>query len=252
MSKTLHIEHLHIGEVIRKTRDLAAFAQACNMPEYLQVTEPSADSQDRLRPLKLSAKFHFCKPGEIKKKWHLEKAGMGFTVPDASLDGSWHIAIELTKKPNDVLLGVLLCQIGHYVEQVASGNGYKRGKFALRGTSFDAACRVLSKISGFSVDDPDLLASADEFIAQINGTWIAWATGTDPLHSAADLLVGGDQSYREPLTDVLRTKASQLGDALTKRAFYAANVESIGWENEKGMCLVMDSATTRLINSLQR
>ena len=51
--------------------------------------------------------------------------------------------------------------------------------------------------------------------------------------------------------NVLVMCESGFAKALADWEFYAKHVEQIGWTTEKGMCLTMDAATTRLLKVLK-
>ena len=204
----------------------------------------------QLKPLGIRAQIHLCDPGEILRRWGVE--AMGFAVPDDKLDGSWHVAVQSNIKPNDLLTGTILHELGHYVEQIASGKGYLKGKYAQRGTSFDEACRYLAKVIRVGKTAPVVVESADELVANLNAAWLAMAGGIEPVHAAANLLSQATAPSMIGLSKAIKQDSQVIANAMTRRNFYAEYIESVGWDNEEEMCLVMDAATTRLLHALRK
>jgi hypothetical protein len=100
-------------------------------------------------------------------------------------------------------------------------------------------------------DNDVVVGAADELVSTLNGAWMAHASGTKPMYVAAHLLVGCLETNGPALKMAIKRNAKQLANAIVKRNFYEKEIESMGWQTEKGMCLVMDAATTRLIASMR-
>lgn len=246
----MDIQFLNVNDLIQDFWGFGDFVLFCGMSDQLQITEPSEMVMARLKPLGIRAQIHLCAPGEIMSRWGVD--AMGFAVPDEKLDGSWHVAVQSNTRPNDVLTGTLLHELGHYVEQIASGKGYLKGKYAQRGTSFDEACRYLAKVIRVGKTAPVVVESADELVANLNAAWLAMASGIEPVHAAATLLSQATHPSMVGLSKAIRRDSQVIANAMTQRGFYAEFIESIGWDSEEEMCLVMDTATTRLLDTLRR
>lgn len=244
------VECLNVENLLEAHSELRAYAVLCGMREQEGVTEPGEEAVARLVPLiHEHGQIHLCQPGEIKRRWGVETNGL--TVPDIKLNGQWHIAVELQEKPLDLMTGTLLCMIGHYIEQVAAGKRGLQGKYAMRDTSFGQACKYFSGMMQVGEGHHFVVRAADELVGILNGAWMAHASGTKPMYVAAHLLAGCVEQNGPALKMAVRRNASQIANVIVKRDFYENKIKTLDWQTEKGMCLAMDAATTRLIASLR-
>ena len=177
---------------------------------------------------------------------------MGLCERSRSIPPRWSIEVETSVNRDKVNVGAVLHEMGHYVEQLCSNNGELKMSMERRGSSFDAACLLVGRITVERSDESYVLRGADELIANINATWIAWACGIDPIHCAAMLVKQSRLFFVDTLGDVLWFIPEELASALMNRDFYAREIETKGWSSEVEMCRVMDAATAKLMRKLHR
>ena len=248
------IDYLEISKVKLDFPQLAWYIKSCRLHDVFIACEPPAQTTEQLAMLNLTAKMQLLNPGEIKEKWPLMSDGITSTVqPSVELDGTFHVAVELVGRQRKLLVGWLLSAVGHYVEQIASGNGYLKGWDSLRGTSFDQAVILVSMATKTAADDTKVRESADLLVAAVNGAWVASATCINLQHAAVALLMRAINLAILGNGTLLQTVAlfdTIFASAIVDRRFYEQHVESIGWTTEKGMCLTMDAATTLLLRKL--
>lgn len=164
----------------------------------------------------------------------------------------WTIEVEAPKYSNHAITGLALHEMGHYVEQTVLNNGDFKYAYEFRGSSFDDACRYVGTLTWERKTDSYVVKAADELIANVNATWIAWASGIDPAHAVAVLLKQASQIELNSLRDVLDVSSEAMSEALTCRDYFEREIESKGWSSEREMCEVMDAATGKLMRRLRR
>lgn len=208
----------------------------------------------RLAPLNFSATLHLLEMGELHRAWDREAGSHFYTVP-STVAGEWHVMLELMGPKKRLVVGWVLAACGHFVEDIASGKGYMQGKLALRGTSFDTAVEVISRVTGFPEDHDTLRQAADSLIGIVNGVWVGMATGFHERHSCIDLLMRcttGCEDGNNLLARTVEKHAKALAQALSVPDFYHQFIhEGDGWESEKHMCVAMDAATKMLLQDLR-
>lgn len=177
---------------------------------------------------------------------------MGLCERSRSIPPRWAIEVETSVNRDKVNVGAVLHEMGHYVEQLCSNNGELKMSMERRGSSFDNACLLVGRITVERSDESYVSRGADELIANINATWIAWACGINPIHCAAMLVKQSRLFFVGTLGDVLWFIPEELARALMSRDFYAREVEAKGWSSEVEMCRVMDAATSKLMRKLHR
>lgn len=178
---------------------------------------------------------------------------MGLCERSQSRPPRWTVEVETSASNGDkVNIGAALHEMGHYVEQLCSNTRELKLSYERRGSSFDAACLLVGKVTMERSNEPYVVAGADELIANVNATWIALACGINPVHCAALLAKQSRHISSNTLGDVLWFIPEELARALMTRDFYAKEVESKGWTSELEMCQVMDAATTRLMKRLHK
>lgn len=232
---------------------LGQFIRAGRLPDKFICCEPPAHTLELLDQLDMTAELHLMAPGEIGTVWPEAEGSRTYVVPRKEMDGTFHVAVELVGLRQKLFVSWLLTAYGHYVEQVASGENYKNGQFALRGTSFDAAVDFISQASHMHPDTLHIRESADRLVAILNGAWIAAACNIHLPHQAAEFLhtaISMHQAGNSSFLIMMVMSQREFANALTDRQFYDKHVEQIGWTTEKGMCLTMDAATTRLLKVL--
>lgn len=233
---------------------LGQFMRVARLPDTFICCEPPAHTLELLAQLDMTAELHLMAPEEIGMVWPEAQGSRAYVVPRKEMDGTFHVAVELVGLRQKLFVSWLLTAYGHYVEQIASGEGYKNGQFALRGTSFDAAVDFISQASHTHPDTLHVRESADHLVAILNGAWIAAACNIHLPHQAVEFLhaaVSLHQAGNSSFLHMMIMSQREFANALTDRQFYTKHVEKIGWTTEKGMCLTMDAATTRLLKVLQ-
>lgn len=243
---------IRVAHLLREFPQFKEFAQYCHLSNEVAVAEEPADALRRLAPLNLGAKLHFLKMGEVQRVWGGKPSSHFYTV-SGQLDGHWDVAVELMGPKKRLVVSWLLAGLGHYVEAIASGKGYLGGRLALRGTSFDTAVALISRSTGFPAEHDTLRQAADSFVGCLNGVWLGMASGFHERHMCVDLLmrcvvssVQGDNL----LATTVQKHAQSLARVLSVPNFYHRLVQAEGWQSEKGMCGVMDAATTELLVGL--
>lgn len=232
---------------------LGQFMRVAKLPDNFICTEPPADTLERLEKLGMTAQLHLMAPGEIGTVWPEVAGSCFYVVPRKEMDGTFHVAVELVGPEQKLFVGWLLTGYGHYVEQIASSNGYKKGHYALRGTSFDAAVELIAQTSHQQPDTENVRQAADSLVAILNGAWIAAASNIHPSHQSAQLVetaIRLHQAGNSSFLAMFVMNQREFATVLTEREFYAKYVEQIGWTTEKGMALTMDAATTFLLRAL--
>ena len=243
---------LYVSDVVRDFPVVARFARLCGLPECFEYTKTKQELLSIVAKAKLTANIHIMSPGEIHEKWCAPIGTNSLTVPDAMLDGSWHVVVETIQ--DGIVPGWLLTSCGHYIEQIASGNGYTAGKYELRGTSFDHAVALASLASGIDAENRELRRTAESLVAVLNGAWLAWHCGIEPAHIAVELMtmvIGNTRSEEKVGVTLLKKFEDILARSIMERHFYQAHVEQIGWTSEKGLCLTMDAATAFLLRRMK-
>ena len=243
---------LYVSDLKRDFPGVANFANLCELPDCFEYTESRDALLDKIARAKMTAKIHVVRPGAIQNEWESEPGTTTLTVADVAMDGSWHIAVQTIK--GQLCVGWLLTACGYYIEQIASGNGYRAGKLELRGTSFDQSVILFSHLSGIDGKDRRVRQSANSLVAIINGAWLAWHFDIDTKHSAADfmVMVVGEMVIRQDAGAILMGQFEKtLVSSLLERKFFQQHVEQIGWTTEKGMCLTMDAATALLLRRMK-
>lgn len=232
---------------------LGQFMRVAKLPDNFICTEPPASTLELLKQLGMTAQLHLMAPGEIGTVWPEVPGSCSYVVPRKEMDGSFHVAVELVGPEQKLFVGWLLSSYGHYVEQIASGDGYKKGQYALRGTSFDAAVELIAQTSLQQPDTENVRQAADSLVAILNGAWIAAASNIDPSHQSAQMVetaIKLHQAGNSSFLAMFVMNQREFATVMAEREFYAKYVEQIGWTTEKGMALTMDAATTFLIKAL--
>lgn len=248
------VDYIHVSDVLADFPNLANFASKCHLPRLVAVAEAPSDVLKRLAPLKFSAKVHLLEIGELHRAWEREAGSHFYTVPGV-VEGSWHVMLELMGPKKRLIVGWVLAAFGHFVEDIASNKGYMKGKLALRETSFDIAVKVISRATGFPEDHDELRQEADTLVGILNGAWVSFATGFHERHSCIDLLMhcttNNSKGGNNLLAKFVEKHAEALASMLSMPDFYYQHVhQDEGWESEKQMCMVMDSATRLLLQDL--
>lgn len=250
----LEVNYARISSLVRDYPSLKEFAEECHLPDFAVVAQDPAELLMQLTPLHLSAKLHLLEMGELHGTWGRDAGCHCSTVP-GKLVGEWHVMLELMGPKKQLVTGWVLTACGHFVEDIASGQGYLKGPLALRGTSFDSAVELLGRTTNFPTDHEVLRKTADSFVGLLNGAWVGMACALHERHSCIDLLmhcITGHASGNTLLATVVERHAKALAQALSVPNFYHQFVDTgEKWESEKHMCMAMDEATKQLLQDLR-
>lgn len=244
----MDVDFIKVSEMVEDFESLIDFAAYCGFGRNFLVSEPEEFALRRLAPLRLKAKIELFAPGAMQTRWSQAK-GAGFCIGELAGGRSkpfWTVAVEENEGEENLITGILVHELGHYVEQIASGPGLK-GRYEMRGTSYDQACYFLSALGGISIDDQSVRTAADELSANLNAAWICWASGTDPSHAAIEMIANVTNPGMYLNGRALESYAFEISKAVMHPAFYNRYIGCIGWTSEREMCRLMDVATSRLI-----
>lgn len=231
---------------------LINFIGRCGFHEQEAITEPSALVLSRIDRLALEAKILLFEDGEIGRRWPHLPQDCDAACQYKYQDGKWNceVAVRVYDEPNNLATGVLFGQLGHYIEKVASGNGWLNGARSLRGNSFDIAVGYLARVSGQRISSDGLIEAANVLISYINGAWIARATGTNPMLVAASFLGLLASDRESPILDAMDRDAWEMAAFFSGTTYDGWARKT--WPDEVSMCKEMDAMTGALLTSLYK
>lgn len=260
---TTATEFIYVDEMVRDFPYLSPIATRLQLPDQAGASDSIEVVKEQLKKVTLSPTLHFLQPGGIKKKFGF--VGISTTVPDENDNTKWHVAVELQGPNHRLIVGSLMTAYGHYIEDIASGQGYLKGGLALRGTSFDNAVKAIERsIAWWAQDKPaeriqdinpiSLRKGADVLVGVVNGLWLALACGIDPVHARLQLLIASTQHNRREHAYVGMLVLQHLDTfeaMFTDRGHYDHNIGLPRWVTEKEMCLNFDAVTSRFFSRLR-
>lgn len=249
----MRAENYESESVLHGFDDHLDFAARSGMLHDFCRVESKTQLNQKLKSIGFEKVPSYLKKGGIARRRGNAYFGMnGICERNLGFPPVWCIEVETSETTGKVVTGSVLHEMGHYVEQTVSNNGDFKYAYEFRGSSFDDACRYIGTLTWERKTDSYVVKAADELIANVNATWIAWASGIDPAHAVAVLLKQARQIELNSLRDVLDVSSEAMSEALTCRDYFEKEIESKGWSSEREMCEVMDAATGKLMRRLRR
>ena len=216
-----------------------AFARNCDLPPRTTYLEMTHVVMSRLA--RFSVVVQFCEARAL-----VEEHGLGI---ESWVCGDLHTDAFVIKHayerhyPQWVAVGAILQSYGMFVEQLASGSGYKKGRDALRGTSFDAARQLLERMPLRYPHQFDISKAANLLVGFLNGIWLARLFGFDPRHVASRVMITAGEN--EVLATYLLCGNAVVG-AVTQDASIWLE-ETLRVESEHDLCASIDAKTLQLL-----